>query len=147
MIRQIRKDDRAAYLKMAAEFYTSDAVLNSVPQEHLEKTFDELMRSDNYVKGYIIECGKDTAGYALLVKSYSQEAGGLVVWVDELFVLPQYRNRGLAHEFFAFITNNVSENAKVFRLEVEQGNKRAISLYKQLGFEYLDYSQMTKKIG
>ena len=35
------------------------------------------------------------AGYALLAKTFSQEAGGLVVWLDEMYVRPAYRSKGL----------------------------------------------------
>lgn len=39
------------------------------------------------------------AGYALLAKMFSQEAGGEVIWIDEIFVLPQFRSIGLGSEF------------------------------------------------
>lgn len=142
MLRKIRKEDKSVYLEMAKSFYSSDAVDHKIPEIHMINTFNELMRSDNYVSGYIMEQESNIAGYALLTKTFSQEAGGMVVWIDELYVMPEYRRCGLGHEFFSYLQNNLCDNVKRIRLEVEESNKKAISLYKRMGFKDLPYSQM-----
>lgn len=144
MIRKIKPEDRAVYIAMSKEFYSSDAVQHVVPEMHFSDTFDELMRSDTYTVSYIMEVNHKTAGYALLAKTFSQEAGGMVIWLDELYVRPSYRNCGLGHEFFAFLKNHIRPHIKRIRLEVEDDNRKAISLYKRMGFEDLPYSQMIK---
>lgn len=146
MIRKIRKEDKLLYLGMAGSFYSSDAVHHNVPPEHMTRTFDELMRSDDYAAGYIMEQEGKTAGYALLARTFSQEAGGMVLWIDELYVMPEYRCCGLGHEFFLYLKNNLCDHVKRIRLEVEDGNEKAISLYKSLGFRDLPYSQMIKDL-
>lgn len=142
MIRKIRKEDKSVYFDMAKKFYCSDAVYHNIPEKHISDTFDELMRSDNYLVGYLMEYEKNIAGYVLLTKTFSQEAGGMVLWIDELFVMPEYRCRGLGHEFFSYLKINLPDNVKRIRLEVENSNKKAAALYKSLGFEDLPYSQM-----
>lgn len=142
MIRKIKENDRFAYLAMAGDFYASAAVCRSVPESHFIDTFSELMRSDRYAAGYIFEYENHTAGYALLAKTFSQEAGGMVVWIDELYVVPEYRGRGLGHEFFSYLKSNLPDGVKRVRLEVEDDNRKAISLYRRFGFENLPYSQM-----
>jgi len=144
MIRKIRKEDKNDYIEMAKSFYMSDAVDHNIPEKHIEDTFDELMRSDEYAMAYIMEYEGKTAGYALLAKTFSQEAGGMVLWVEELYVKPEYRCRGLGHEFFSYLENNLCSGVKRIRLETEESNKRAISFYKSMGFEYLPYLQMIK---
>lgn len=146
MVRKIKEADRASYLKMAKEFYSSEAVEHSLPENHFSETFQELMRSDCYADAYILEHENKTAGYALLAKTFSQEAGGMVLWIEELYVMPEYRSRGLGHEFFLYLKDNLCHGVKRIRLEVESGNTRAISLYRKLGFEDLPYLQMIKKI-
>ena len=64
------------------------------------------------------------------------------MWVDELFVLPKFRGRGIAKEFFKF-SEGLSGYAAL-RLEAEPDNERAIKLYKSLGFKPLPYLQMIK---
>ncbi len=145
MVRKIVKEDRASYLKMAKEFYSSEAVDHSLPESYFSETFQELMRSDCYADAYILECGNKTAGYALLAKTFSQEAGGMVLWIEELYVMPDDRGRGLGHEFFLYLKNNLCRGVKRIRLEVESSNTRAISLYRKLGFEDLPYLQMIEE--
>lgn len=145
LIRKIIESDKENYLEMAKDFYLSDAVLNPIPGQYLLDTFNELMKSDNYVDAYIFEYNNNIAGYALLAKSFSQEAGGMVLWIDELYVKPKFRCRGIGHEFFKYLKENV-HNVKRIRLEVEKNNKRAVSLYKKCGLIFLPYDQMMRDL-
>lgn len=146
MIRRIRVDDKTFYIDMAKKFYSSEAVHHNIPESYIVDTFNELMRSNDYADAYIMESENKIAGYALLAKTFSQEAGGIVLWIDELYVLPEYRNCGLGREFFSYLKNNLCENVKRIRLEVEDSNKKAISLYEKIGFVDLPYSQMIKDL-
>ncbi|MCI1966020.1 MAG: GNAT family N-acetyltransferase [Oscillospiraceae bacterium] len=142
MIRKLRKEDQAAYFQMAQDFYSSDAVDHMLPRSHFENTFRELMRSEEYAQAFFLEYEGNVAGYALLAKSFSQEAGGVVVWIEELYIKPEYRSHGLCHEFYAFLKERLAGRVKRFRLEVEDSNQRAIALYRRLGFQNLPYGQM-----
>ena len=144
MIRKMAPSDRELYLSMTREFYNSDAVLHGVDESFINNTFDEMMRSDDYVLGYILEHDGSPAGYGLLSKTFSQEVGGLVILVEELYVTPEYRSHGLGRVFFKFIEDGPGKDARRFRLEVTKCNDRAISLYKKLGYSQLDYIQMVK---
>lgn len=144
MIRKITPADREAYLQMAHDFYHSEAVLHPVSDDHFPRAFDEMMRSEDYMTGLIFEAEGRIAGYALLCKTYSQEAGGMAVWIDELFVLPQYRSRDIGKAFFAELENIVP--AARYRLEIEPDNARAERLYRSMGFDVLGYKQMVKDI-
>ena len=143
MIRPIRQNDRELYLSMARAFYESDAVLAPVPLSHMEKTFDLLMEGSPYAEAFILEREGKTAGYALLARTWSQEAGGEVVWIEEIMVQPEYRGMGLGTEFFAFLEQRYP-HVRRFRLEVEDENEGAVRLYQNLGFSWFDYKQMKK---
>ena len=140
MIRRITRNDRETYLRMAHDFYHSEAVLHPVPDAHFVRAFDEMMRSEDYLVGLIFEQDGEAAGYALLVKTYSQEAGGPAVWIDELYVLPQFRSRGLGRAFFAGLQQIIP--AARYRLEIEPDNLRAEKLYRSMGFDVLGYKQL-----
>lgn len=142
MIRPIVPSDRETYISLASQFYASDAVLEDIPREHIEAAFDEMLRSRDYIQGFFMLAGEAIAGYALVAKSFSQEAGGMVLWVDELFILPEHRSLGLGREFFEFVQRNLSPTVKRIRLEVDEDNVKALSLYRRLGFEELPYVQM-----
>lgn len=144
MIREIRADDREEYLKMAEAFYSTDAVLSPVPTENFEHTFNEMLESDRYAVGYIFEVDEAIAGYALLAKTFSQEAGGMVVWIEELYVKQEFRSKGLGTQFFEFLESNYGTTAKRYRLEVERENEGAVRLYERQGFRFFPYDQMVK---
>ena len=55
MIRKMTENDRELYIRMAEEFYSSDAVLHPVPHEYFERTADEALRSDAYAEIYLLE--------------------------------------------------------------------------------------------
>lgn len=146
MVRRITEKDRNEYLNMAKDFYNSDAVLHNIDEENFIKTFEELMKSDKYALCYILEYQGTMAGYALLAKTFSQEAGGLVCWIEELYIKPEYRNMGIGSEFFSYFDANIAGSMKRIRLEVEEDNLGAIALYKRQGYRNLGYKQMFKEL-
>lgn len=146
MIRKFVPEDREDYIRFSTEFYNSSAVDKPVPREHFEQGFDEMMRSDVYVQGYMLVCDGNNVGYCVTMKTYSVEAGGITIWIDELFVLEEYRSKGLCRELFKYIEENGDKKLRRIRLEVELENGRAISLYKKMGFEPAPYDGMWKTI-
>ena len=146
MIRKFVPEDREDYIRFSTEFYNSSAVDKPVPREHFEQGFDEMMRSDVYVQGYMLVCDGNNVGYCVTMKTYSVEAGGITIWIDELFVLEEYRSKGLGRELFKYIEENGDKKLRRIRLEVELVNGRAISLYKKMGFEPAPYDGMWKTI-
>ncbi|RGG46051.1 GNAT family N-acetyltransferase [Ruminococcus sp. AF21-11] len=146
MIRKFVPEDREDYIRFSTEFYNSSAVDKPVPREHFEQGFDEMMRSDVYVQGYMLVCDGNNVGYCVTMKTYSVEAGGITIWIDELFVLEEYRSKGLGRELFKYLEENGDKKLRRIRLEVELENGRAISLYKKMGFEPAPYDGMWKTI-
>ena len=146
MIRKFVPEDREDYIRFSTEFYNSSAVDKPVPKEHFEQGFDEMMRSDVYVQGYMLVCDGNNVGYCVTMKTYSVEAGGITIWIDELFVLEEYRSKGLGRELFKYIEENGDKKLRRIRLEVELENGRAISIYKKMGFEPAPYDGMWKTI-
>ena len=141
-IRKIEAKDKEAFLAMSREFYASSAVLHDIPEEYHESCFAELMRSEDYARAYVLQWDGLDAGYALLSLSYSREAGGLCLWVEELYFRPQYQGRGGAHFFFDWLEENIP--AARYRLETEPDNYRAKKLYRSLGYVSLAYEQFIK---
>lgn len=142
MIRELRKEDRDSFILMVTAFYSSDAVLHSIPVENILETYNEVISCSPYLKAYIIEKDQEMAGYGLLSFTYSNEAGGMVVWVEELYITPKYRDLKLGSQFLDFVKGKFSSKAKRFRLEVSKSNKSVQQLYESKGYTPLDYLQM-----
>ncbi len=143
MIRKMTAEDRAFFLSAADEFYHTDAVEKPLPQEQLNANFDEAMHSDLYLEGLIFEYGGERAGYCLLTKTFHTEAG-MTLWIEDIYILEQFRGKGLGNELFAYLDENYSSRFGRFRLEVEDDNEIAVELYRKNGFRFLEYKQMVK---
>ena len=140
MFREITPDDRELYLHFVDIFYHSDAVESPVPEENYAATFNELMRSDDYLKCYIFEDEGEACGFVLLSKTFSQEAGGVSVTIEEIYIDDAHRGKGLATEFFNYL-KSLPDIARL-RIEVEDDNEGAKRLYERMGFSLLPYLQM-----
>ncbi|MDR1017469.1 MAG: GNAT family N-acetyltransferase, partial [Lachnospiraceae bacterium] len=90
----------------------------------------------------IDESNMKVIGYALLSKTWSQEAGGLTIWIEEIYIREEGRGQGLGREFIEYIKELSKGKVKRIRLEVEDDNQGAKKLYKSLGFKELNYKQM-----
>lgn len=142
MIRKVKKSDKNLFIKMIDEFYHSSGVLHSIPTKHYEKTFNEIMGNSPFATAYIIENNNETAGYGQISFTYSNEAGGLVVLIEEIYVRPQFRGMGLGTEFLNTMLDLYKDKASRFRLDIEPDNSGARKLYKSLGFKELNYESM-----
>ena len=144
MIRKMRKEDAGAFLNMTELFYASKAVSNPIPRENHINTFNEIIRSNDYIEGYIFEYEDKPVGYVITTRTYSHEAGGITLWIDELFILEEYRSMGLGKEFFSYLKSTLDASIIRLRLEVESDNDRAINFYQRMGFNISEYDLMYK---
>lgn len=144
-LRYVTPEDHDVLINMMDAFYHTPGVLHEISKDHFEKTFTQILDGDPYVNAYIIQFDRKTAGYCLLSHTYSNEAGGLTVWIEEIYIDPSFRGHKLAdkalREIFALYGDTVSR----YRLEVTADNKIAKKIYYRLGFKMLDYQQMIKE--
>lgn len=145
MIRNVRLDDKDIILSMMTSFYGSEAVIHPVSTQHFETTFAAAMDGSPFLRLLLLETktGNPT-GYALLNFTRSNEAGGLVVILEELYLKEVHRCAGYGSALLRFLEHEYPVAAR-FRLEVCKENQKAIALYQRLGYEFLDYQQMVKE--
>ena len=140
--RPLTEGDRAVYLEMCREFYHSPAVLHPVPDVYFERTFDQIVSGSPFVKGFLLKKDGVTAGYGLLSVTYSQEAGGEVWWLEELYIRKEFQGQGLGGGFIRYLKSIRPQQVTRFRLELEPENTGAGRLYVREGFSRLGYDQM-----
>ena len=145
MIRDFQAADRDTLIQMMKEFYASPAVLHPVPDVYFSRTVDAILENSPYVAAFIVEQDGGPAGYGLVSLTYSNEAGGLVVWLEELYIRDTARGLGLGSALIDAIETRYRDKAARLRLEVEEDNDGAVRLYSRLGYSPLPYSQMIKE--
>ena len=149
LIREMKSKDIDSVLDMMRIFYNSPAVLHKAPDDILKKDIEDCISDLPFIEGYIIEHNNEIAGYSMLAKSYSTEYAGICIWIEDLYIKPEYRSLGLGTQFFEFVNNKYSSSSAAtvrFRLEVEPSNKQAIHIYKKCGYNELPYIEMTKEL-
>ena len=144
LIRPFRPDDWEEFLEMAKAFHWSDAVDHNTPVSHFEKTFARVMTDVPFSEGHIIEEDGKIAGYGLIFINYSNEWGGMMYTWDEIYVKPEFRNRGIGTAYIKEMENSHRDIAAVYRLESEEENTGAVKLYERLGYQRVKYRQMFK---
>lgn len=132
--------DKKAVIEMMRVFYASDAVFTNGSEEIFSNDVDACINGSPYAEGYTFTDGENYLGYAMLAKSYSTEFGKNCIWVEDLYIVPAARSRGIGREFFKFVREKYSDC--VLRLEVEKENVRAIALYEKCGYTALPYFEM-----
>lgn len=142
-IRKIQSGDEAAFLALSNAFYHTDGVLHPIPMRHIRDTFAALMSKTPYVDCLIAEQDKTPVGYVLLSLTWSNEGGGLTIWVEELYVSDATRRQGVGKALLQAVHERWPE-AMRFRLEVEPSNTDAMRLYTANGYENLPYVQMVR---
>lgn len=147
MIRKITEKDKNIFIELMDEFYHSDGVQHTLPKHYYEKAAEEVLKDSPYMTAYLIESEGGVAGYGQLSFTYSTEAGGMVVWIEELYIRSKFRGRGLGTAFFDKIFTMYQNKATRFRLEIDPDNEGARRLYESLGFENLGYESMVIEKG
>jgi GNAT superfamily N-acetyltransferase len=96
---------------------------------------------------WLIYEASDPVGYLALTSGYSLEFGGRTAFIDELYVRPESRRRGIGAQALAFAEQacrNLGLHA--VHLEVARNNTEARRLYQASGFAAHDSYLMTKRL-
>lgn len=144
-IRPVSPEERELVIGYSEEFYRSDAVSHPIPRNHFEKTIDLCLAGSPYVCCYLFLYEGKPAGYAQISLTYSNEAGGMCIWVEEVFTLEAFRGKGLGKAFFDRLDQDFPHAAR-FRLEITEDNEGAARLYRRMGYEDFPYKQMTRDL-
>lgn len=139
-IRPMAPSDSSDVLEMMRVFYASEAVSTDGSEEIFRADVEQCLSASPYLEGFMLECEGALAGYAMLAKSFSTEFGRPCVWVEDLYLKPEYRSAGLGSEFLRFVRARYPE--AVCRLEVEPENVRAVYTYEKNGYGTLPYTEM-----
>ena len=138
--RKIKREDKEIIFSMMKTCYSSDAVYTNGSDEIFSKDIENCLNENPYLDGYVFENDGVIIGYAMLAKSFSTEFGKPCIWIEDLYLLQEYRGQHIVPNFIEHIKKKYCDC--VLRLEVEKENKHACYVYKKLGFEELPYCEM-----
>ncbi len=119
---------------MMAALFAEDPAAHAVDVAGFRRTIDVLIRDPAAGRIILFVEAEMPVGYAIVIPYWSNEFGGRLLVVDELFVIPERRGRGIARAFFSHLDATRPMEAIGVALEVTPANVRAKTLYASLGF-------------
>lgn len=134
--RLARGSDDDDVVAMSLMLHAEDPGTVQVDGGSIRRTLETFRREPHRGRAVVAEVERRCVGYAFLVPFWSNELGGSVCEVDELYVQAAFRSRGIGRGLFVAIeTRAVWEDAAVaIALGVTDSNTRARSLYERIGF-------------
>lgn len=104
-----------------------------------EKIKQSIFGNDQFIEVLIAEFEGKAVGYALFFKNYSTFLGKAGIYLEDLFVLPDYRGKGICKSLLKKIIS-IAKQRDYGRVEwsVLDWNVSAIEIYKKIGAEPLD---------
>lgn len=133
-VRPATPDDVPTLVALMAEFYGEAGY--PLPAEAATRTFAALLADPRLGGAWIMEAGGEAAGHVVLTVCFSMEYGGLVGFVDDLFVRAAFRGRGLAAAGLAEVRRAAeARGVRALRVEAGPDNDVAQRVYRRAGFE------------
>lgn len=124
----------AEVLRMMEALYEEDEPASTVDRSRFPITIRTLIGDPMRGRIILFMDNRELRGYAILIPLWSNEFGGTMLLIDELFVKPDSRSRGIARRFFDFVRSSRPFDAVGAVLEVSPSNTRARRLYELAGF-------------
>jgi GNAT superfamily N-acetyltransferase len=116
-------------------------------QADAKRVLLELLGSPSQGRTWLIEVEGVAVGYLALTFGFSLEYGGRDAFVDEFFIDPAARGRGLGRAALSFALAEAPRlGVHAVHLEVEHGNRSAHTLYVSAGFVGNDRRLLTQRV-
>ena len=96
-----------------------------LPPERVIALLHELARHKDRGVLLVFEAEERLIGYALLRNRWSMACGGPELAVDELYVVPEQRERGIASDFIALLKKVAPQDCMTIRWELPRPTRRA----------------------
>ncbi len=131
VLRAATQDDASLIVALLREL----AVYEKVPEDAFDLTRDAVVRD---MLGDACRCelafqGDEAAGIATWLWTYKSFRGRRGLFVEDLYVRPQFRGRGLGRRFLALLAGRARAADGFLEWRVLDWNAPAIAFYQSLG--------------
>ena len=142
IIQEMKKEHTDEVFQMMKVFYSSPAVSTNGSAEIFMSDIQNCINDNPFLEGYVFAEQDKIMGYAMAAKSFSTEFGKPCVWIEDIYIKPDYRGKGIGSQFLDYIEQKYRDS--ILRLEVEEDNTAAVHVYNKSGFDVLPYMEMKK---
>lgn len=141
-----RPDNLEKLLPMVAAFHAEEGIEQDDATRR--EALTPLLEGSPFGAIYVIGPNRAPIGYIVITFGWSIEFGGMDAFVDEFYIRPAVRGRGMGSDVLATLPRALAEaGVRAFHLEVDREKATAKRLYQRAGFVPRDrYMLMTRKI-
>ena len=133
-LRLATEPDLPVLLPLVADYHRFEAVDSSAAGR--ESALRRLLAAPEFGAVWLVQVEGSTAGYIALCRGFSIEFDGFDAFIDEFFLLPEYRGRGVGGRVLELIRDEARRlDINALHLEVARDNDAARRLYRRAGFE------------
>jgi GNAT superfamily N-acetyltransferase len=112
--------------------------------EGISRGIDHALAKDSPAWLWLAERDGRAVAVFLANQIVSVERGGLALWVEELYVVPEARRTGIARALLARVRDEARrKGVRSIELEVVPTQSAAFALYRGLGFEDVHRQRMS----
>ncbi|MEO1283651.1 MAG: GNAT family N-acetyltransferase [Pseudomonadota bacterium] len=136
----------AQLVKLVADFHAEDGITQTDVAR--EAAIMPLLEGSPHGAIYLAGPSKAPVGYVVLTFGWSLEMGGMDGFVDEIYIRPGVRGRGIGTEILTSLPAQLAGfGLKAVHLEVDRDKPDVQRLYQKMGFEARDrYVLMTRAL-
>jgi GNAT superfamily N-acetyltransferase len=130
-------DDDDSIVSMCLELYSHAPPPDGVGVTQVRATLATFRSEPVRGRALLLDDDGKPGGYAFLVSFWSNELGGEVCTIDELYIVPHLRSQGYASGLVESLRSDGAlwpDRPVALELEVSPLNARARMLYERLGF-------------
>lgn len=142
LVRVATLSDIDVLVRLRRQFYAEAQAELSEP--FAARAFESLLDDSRLGQVWMVELDGHPAGFVVLTVSFSMDHGGLRGFVEDFYILPQHRRRGLGHAALEEVKRACRRRGvRALVVEVRPRNEAAISAYRSVGFEDSGRFQLT----
>ncbi|WIY24977.1 GNAT family N-acetyltransferase [Parasedimentitalea psychrophila] len=141
-----KPDDLNKVLALVEAFHQEMGIAST--EDSRRAAIEPLLNGIPYGAVYLAGPTRAPIGYTVVTFSWSVEFGGMDGSIDELYVRPAVRRRGIATEVLITLPKTLAEaGIKALHLDVDREDQSAQRLYARTRFKPQDrYMLMTKEL-
>ncbi|HEX8281246.1 MAG TPA: GNAT family N-acetyltransferase [Chthoniobacterales bacterium] len=140
-----RAEDREAIVALLRAQLLEHEI--DTPEHALREVVNAVV--DDPRHGFILLAQQDerTAGIAYVAAHLSAEHGGMIGWLEELYVRPESRGSGVGSALLKEVASRAQQLGwNALELEVVAGHERVVPLYERCGFALLPRTRFTRML-
>jgi GNAT superfamily N-acetyltransferase len=144
--RLLKDEDMPELQRMVLALYREDPPGQPMSVRKIWHTIAELSAHPDKGAITIMHVGDAIVGYAIVIYYWSNEYGGNIAHIDEFYVKPSWRNKGIGSSYVEHIAKIRGINLKGIHVETTPANQEASAFYLRRGFKLAKNRHMFRKL-